>query len=307
VEKERLDAAVGAAQEEKATVLELATAAVKTLETRKLAVRDGRMEVTRLAREARKAEQAARAANNQLTKFSKSLVQKTAFTPEDLAKATEDEDRLEMAALDLADAADAASAAWAKAAEALAAAETALGEAETARAAAANKVRGAEAKLATALAALEAAKRREAKRKDPVHVFISRKTQMVYVRQGYEPIIEAPVTIERPDEPMGTHVFTALAVDPGTAKVTWSAASIPTAAGSTKSGASKPSPSEAARVASELRPFQTADAALQRVKLPENVRVQIEDVMKPGSSLIISDNGLSNETGKTTDFIVPVR
>jgi len=307
VEKERLDAAVGAAQEEKATVLELATAAVQTLETRKLAVRDGRMEVTRLAKEARKAEQAALAANNQLTKFSKSLVQKTAFTPEDVAKATQDEDRLEMAALDLADAADAASAVWAKAAEALAAAETALGEAETARAAAANKVRSADAKLATALAALEAAKRREAKRKDPVHVFISRKTQMVYVRQGYEPIIEAPVTIERPDEPMGTHVFTALAFDPGTAKVTWSAASIPTAAGSTRSGASKPSPSETARVASELRPFQTADAALQRVKLPENVRVQIEDVMKPGSSLIISDNGLSNETGKTTDFIVPVR
>jgi lipoprotein-anchoring transpeptidase ErfK/SrfK len=307
VEKERLAAALAAAQEEKATVVELATAAVKSLEARKLAVRDGRTEVARLAREARKAEQAARAANNQLTKFSKSLVQKTAFTPDDVAKATQDEDRLETAALDLADAADASSAAWAKAAEALAAAETALGEAETIRAAAANKVRSADAKLSTALDALESAKRREAKRKDPVHVFISRKTQMVYVRQGYEPIIEAPVTIDRPDEPMGTHVFTALAVDPGTAKVTWSAASIPTAAGATKSGASKPSPSEAARAASELRPFQTADAALQRVKLPENVRVRIEDVMKPGSSLIISDNGLSNETGKTTDFIVPVR
>ncbi len=266
VEKERLAAALAAAQEEKATVVELATAAVKSLEARKLAVRDGRTEVARLAREARKAEQAARAANNQLTKFSKSLVQKTAFTPDDVAKATQDEDRLETAALDLADAADASSAAWAKAAEALAAAETALGEAETIRAAAANKVRSADAKLSTALDALESAKRREAKRKDPVHVFISRKTQMVYVRQGYEPIIEAPVTIDRPDEPMGTHVFTALAVDPGTAKVTWSAASIPTAAGATKSGASK-----------------------------------------PGSSLIISDNGLSNETGKTTDFIVPVR
>jgi hypothetical protein len=287
--------------------VESATAAVKSLETRKLAVRDGRMEVARLTRDARKAEQAAQAANSQLTKFSKSLFQKTAFTPEDVTKATQDEDRLEMAALDLADAADAANAARAKAAEALAEAEKALGEAETLRAGAAIKVRNAEEKLAAAVAAEETAKRREAKRKDPVHVFISRKTQMVYVRQGYEPILEAPVTIERPDEAMGTHVFTALAVEPGTAKVTWSVASLPTAAGSMKSGASKPSPIETARAASELRPFQTADAALQRVKLPENVRVQIEDVMKPGSSLIISDNGLSNETGKTTDFIVPVR
>jgi hypothetical protein len=41
--------------------------------------------------------------------------------------------------------------------------------------------------------------------------------------------------------------------------------------------------------------------------VPDDVRLQIEDVMKPGSSLIISDNGLSNETGKFTDFIVPVR
>lgn len=29
--------------------------------------------------------------------------------------------------------------------------------------------------------------------------------------------------------------------------------------------------------------------------------------MKPGSSLIVSDNGIGNETGKFTDFIVPVR
>ncbi len=56
-----------------------------------------------------------------------------------------------------------------------------------------------------------------------------------------------------------------------------------------------------------MRKAQTADGALNRVKLPDDVRLAIEDVMKPGSSLIISDNGLSNETGKFTDFIVPVR
>jgi hypothetical protein len=29
--------------------------------------------------------------------------------------------------------------------------------------------------------------------------------------------------------------------------------------------------------------------------------------MKPGSSLVISDHGISNETGKFTDFIVLTR
>ena len=129
------------------------------------------------------------------------------------------------------------------------------------------------------------------------------------MRQGYEPIAEAPITIERPDEPLGTHVFTALSVDSQGHDVNWSATSIPT----NTSGTSKPrnrkerEAAEAARLASSNRLSQSAEEALQRVSIPYDVRLKIEDVMKPGSSLIVSDNGLSNETGKFTDFIVPVR
>lgn len=306
-EKDRLAAAVVAAQEGKATAVASATEITKRLETRKLAVRDGRVEVNRLTAEARKTEQALRSANQKLAAFSKSLLQKTAFTPGDVEQATQEEDHLEKTALDLIDAVDAAVAAKAKAVEALAAAEKALADADKERVEAANSVREANAKLAAALEAQDAAKRREAKRKEPVHVFISRKTQKVYVRQGYEPILEAPVTIERPDEPMGTHVFTALAVDPRTAKVSWSVASVPTASALNKTKMSKTPTLEALRESASLRQSQTADAALQRVGLSSDVRLRIEDVMKTGSSLIISDNGLSNETGKYTDFIVPVR
>ncbi|MGZ8410190.1 MAG: L,D-transpeptidase [Hyphomicrobium sp.] len=310
-EMERLAAAVVAARDEKAKAIAKAAEIVKTSNGHKLAVRDARVEAERLASVARKADQAARTANEKLGKFSKSLVQKTAFTPEDVIRAGEDEDRLEDAALDLADAADAAKAAAAKAAEALDAAEAALAEGNATRVKAIADARSADQKLGDATEAEAAAKRREAKRKEPVHVFISRKTQKIYARQGYEPILEAPVTIERPDEPLGTHVFTALAMKPSSNDVSWSAASIPSHTAPAKMTGSKQERAEAfeeaERAAADLRKSQTAAAALQRVNLPPDVRLKIEDVMKPGSSLIISDNGLSNETGKFTDFIVPLR
>src|SRR5205085_4074549 len=50
----------------------------------------------------------------------------------------------------------------------------------------------------------------EAKRRTlPVSVFVSRKTQRYYVRQGYIPVSEGPITIQDPDKPLGTYVFTA--------------------------------------------------------------------------------------------------
>ena len=76
--------------------------------------------------------------------------------------------------------------------DALVAAREAANAAETARAAAAEAARDAARAL------------------EPVSVFISRKTQRLYVRQAFRPILEIPITIQDPDAPIGTHVFTAL-------------------------------------------------------------------------------------------------
>jgi lipoprotein-anchoring transpeptidase ErfK/SrfK len=311
-EMERLAAATQLAETEKAKAVAAAAAMVKASDDKKQAVRLARVEATRLATEARKAAQAAKTADDRLEAFAKSMLRKSEFSPEQAEKAAADENKLETLVLDLADKALAAKAAADAAASTLAAAEKTLAEADKARAEVVNAARAADQKLAAAREAEAAAKRREAKRKEPVHVFISRKTQKIYVRQGYEPILEAPVTIAEPDKPLGTHVFTALAVDPAKADVSWSVASIPTYSG----GKFTPPrnrkereavAAEAERLSVESRRSQTAEAALQRVAIPEDVRLKIEDVMKPGSSLIVSDNGLSNETGKFTDFIVPVR
>jgi len=51
----------------------------------------------------------------------------------------------------------------------------------------------------------------------------------------------------------------------------------------------------------------TAAQALERINIPQDARERIEALMSAGASLIISDQGISGETGKGTDFIVLTR
>ena len=50
------------------------------------------------------------------------------------------------------------------------------------------------------------------------------------------------------------------------------------------------------------KPLKTS--SLGRVHIPSNVYDRIAALLTPGSSLIISDDAVSNETGSDTDFIV---
>ena len=95
----------------------------------------------------------------------------------------------------------------------------------------------AKSKFDAAAAAQDAAKTAEAKRADaakaareaklalePVSVFIRRTKQRLYVRRGFESILDVPVTIRDPDQAIGTHVFTAVGrIDGG---LRWTAATI---------------------------------------------------------------------------------
>jgi hypothetical protein len=47
-----------------------------------------------------------------------------------------------------------------------------------------------------------------------------------------------------------------------------------------------------------------ASAALDRIEIPQDVVERISELLTPGSALIVSDYGISEETGKDTDFIV---
>jgi lipoprotein-anchoring transpeptidase ErfK/SrfK len=207
--------------------------------------------------------------------------------------------------------AEAARAEWQVANEAAKPLETAMMQAEATRRAAFAEVSTANAALSKALGEEDAIKRQDAKRAYPVSVFISRKTQRLYVRQGYEPILDVPVTFDRADEVVGTHVFTALHYVPNKTEMSWTVVSIPTdASGKSDSKKSKKDKSAKADMpapATVPASRQTAASALERITIPEDVRERIADVMKPGSSLIISDNGMSGETGEYTDFVVSLR
>jgi lipoprotein-anchoring transpeptidase ErfK/SrfK len=146
----------------------------------------------------------------------------------------------------------------------------------------------------------------------PISVFISRKQNMLYVRKGFAPVFETPVTIAG-DQPLGTHIFTALAAkDDGSLR--WNVASLPTErvvkAGkyvTTYTPKGEKLRKELAAPTYEMTPIGDPNAALDRIAIPENAVSRITELMTPGASLIISDLGPSYETGAGTDFIILTR
>ena len=137
----------------------------------------------------------------------------------------------------------------------------------------------------------------------PVSVFISRKTQRLYVRRAFQPILETPVTILEPERPIGTHVFTAMKQTNGDTGMRWSVVSL----GSGGSHSDVVEPHAGASESPEVEPIakepSDAKTALDRIMIPLEV-YRIAEMASPPSSLIISDEELSSETGKGTDFVV---
>ena len=136
-------------------------------------------------------------------------------------------------------------------------------------------------------------------------VFVSRKTQRLYVRQGYKPVFEGPVTIQDADKPIGTYIFTALNHTDNQAR--WGMVSMygpKGAEGVVRSAPRKGEKGEARRVEAVSPDTDGAKRALDRITIPPETLKRISDVVLPGSSLIVSDEGLSIETGKDTDFVV---
>jgi L,D-transpeptidase catalytic domain len=137
-------------------------------------------------------------------------------------------------------------------------------------------------------------------RPGPVSVFISRKEGKLFVRKGFEPLFSVPVTFEQPDKPLGTHVFTALALNEDNTTMRWNVVSMPRTPGGMKQ-------SEKGKPAQWIGPSSSATEALERVTIPLEAIDRISELMSPGASLLISDQGLGPETGQGTDFIVLTR
>jgi hypothetical protein len=171
--------------------------------------------------------------------------------------------------------------------DAVAATRQAAVEAETARTVAAD-------------AAREAARSLE-----PVSIFISRKTQRLYVRQAFQPILESLVTIRDPDRPIGTHVFTAMERT-NDVDLRWSVVSLE---GGHQGGAVESDGPARGHSGGNIEPMSAdpsgAKEALDRIEIPQDTLDRIAGMaVSPRSSLIISDEALSTETGNGTEFVV---
>jgi lipoprotein-anchoring transpeptidase ErfK/SrfK len=156
--------------------------------------------------------------------------------------------------------------------------------------------------------------------KTPISIFISGKEKKIFVRQDFTPLFSAPVTIDHPEQRLGTHVFTALSYLDDQSHFRWNVVSLP---GEQQQAGSKML-ANASRIEIERRlgsgknrdeigqapaqrSPQTPQEALARIDIPQDIIDRISDLIIPGSSLIISDQGLGGETGEGTDFIVVVR
>jgi hypothetical protein len=117
-------------------------------------------------------------------------------------------------------------------------------------------------------------------------------------------MFDVPVKIQNPDEPLGTHVFTAMGFHKEEGKtLRWTVVSMP------ENSPPKPSKRRAhgEQIVETTTPVSSPDeanAALDRIQIPQDVVERISELLTPGSSLIVSDYAISGETGKDTDFIV---
>lgn len=182
---------------------------------------------------------------------------------------------------------------------------------QAARTAAISAVQQSENDIKSAGSALAEAKREAARWSKPLSVFISLKTERIHLRQGVDPVLEAPITIDRTQREIGTHVFTAMRYsedDPDT--FDWQLVTArPPSTGTRENSSRKLTGRENSRPSqSIIGATNSASAALEAIRIPQNIHDKISELLKPGSSLIISDRELNkSENGLGTEFVLLTR
>jgi lipoprotein-anchoring transpeptidase ErfK/SrfK len=304
-ERERLVAAIAEAENAKAAAESQAKAAANAVQDGKQTIGKERNEEGRLAELARKAARTAEVAGARFTELTAKMakVDVAAIDATELQKQSADELAEESKMLDAADAAvvakRVADAQGAKAKQAVADV-VAL---EKARKVAFEDVKGADVVLANAKQALAAADALEAKKDNPVSVFISSKTGRLIAKLGFTEVINVPVTIAEPGKSLGTHVLTATAYTNGEKGLRWSAVTVKASSNDAPPRRKKRRHDDEAFVPAAPHDADAAEA-LERIQIPKETADQLAELMKPGSSYIISDYGLSRETSERTEFVV---
>jgi hypothetical protein len=146
-------------------------------------------------------------------------------------------------------------------------------------------VKAADAEAATISARVATARNSELERQArearsrawPLSFMVSRKTQRLYIRQGFEPVLELPVIIHEPEKALGTCAF--YATETATGERGWLGVSL------SDDG-------------------EAPSAVLDRIDLPPEATALLANSAWLGSALIVSDEAPYKETAAGTDFIV---
>ncbi|MCJ7788043.1 MAG: L,D-transpeptidase family protein, partial [Methyloceanibacter sp.] len=100
----------------------------------------------------------------------------------------------------------------------------------------------------------------------------------LYLRQEFGRVFDTPVNFRNPEEPLGTHLFTALKFAPDDTKTKWMAISVM---------------------------GDDSAAALDRLEISDDLRRKISERLTPGSSFIIGDVAINSANlPKGADFVV---
>jgi lipoprotein-anchoring transpeptidase ErfK/SrfK len=164
----------------------------------------------------------------------------------------------------------------------------------------------------------ESASKGSSKRSSPVSVLISARDQRLYVRQGLNPVFDAPVIVRDGPEPIGTHVFQA--VSAAHEALNWVTVSVAT---ETLSDEARYLPfTKAARTAAANNKSATfpepamgpvdpsigaaaAVRALERFDLGPELTEKLAELVWVGAWMIVTEQPLSKETGPIgTDHVI---
>jgi hypothetical protein len=126
-------------------------------------------------------------------------------------------------------------------------------------------------------------------RPGPLSVYISQKAQRIYVRKGFEPLFEMPVTFASNGD-IGTYVFTANAFPGDSSALRWTVVELDNLATGVKASGDP-----------QLT-LANARTVLDRIQLPPDTAKQVSELVRVGSTIIVSD--LAPKMGPDNDFSV---
>jgi lipoprotein-anchoring transpeptidase ErfK/SrfK len=134
-------------------------------------------------------------------------------------------------------------------------------------------------------------------RPGPVSILVSQRDQRMYVRKGLEPLFDVPIAIARLGRPLGTHVFTAVALRDDGVTLRWMVVSMPSTL-----------PAVPTRMADKSPLLAAARDALDRLDLPKEAADRVTALMSVGASLIVTDQGLGRAaTALDSDYMISTR